>query len=116
MAMKCFSLRPAVVVACLLLAACSDPPYVHDPAEFNRDHADFGKDRTDIAEVTICYNTRGATPADVTRLAVESCGEFGKSAVFEGQTYAICPLSHPVAAVFTCESGSASPYPSIPQF
>lgn len=95
-------LKSSALVAVLVLGACSQPPYVYDEAAFNRNHPDFAKVKTDIESVSICYNTRGATPADVVRLARESCGEFGKHPVFETQNYAICPLSHPVAAVFDC--------------
>ncbi|MEQ8664571.1 MAG: hypothetical protein RIC16_02505 [Rhodospirillales bacterium] len=108
--------RAAMMAACVTLVACSDPPYVHDAAEFDRDHEQFGKDRTDISTVTVCYNKRGATPADVTNLAAEACGEFGKSAVFKEQSYEHCPLSHPVAATFTCVAASTYSYPVLPQF
>ena len=114
--MKRLPLLLCAVAVCFGLAACSDPPYVYDVAEFNRDHADFGKDKTDIESVTVCYNTRGATPADVSRLAVEACGEFGKTASFEAQSYKVCPLSHPVAATFECVEPGGYSYPLLPQF
>lgn len=85
-----------------LLSGCSEPPYVHDEALVNRDHPDFGREITNRDTVSICYNTRGATPAEVARLAQEACGEFGKTAAFDQHDYTICPLSHPVAATFIC--------------
>jgi len=101
-----------VLAAVAATAACSEPPYVRDPARIDRDHPDFGKTMTDREAVEICYNTRGASPADVAALARDACGEFGKVAVFEEQDYTVCPLTNPVAAVYRCEAPSASTWNS----
>ena len=98
----------SVFAGVLLMTACSEPPYIHDAAVFNRAHPAFGQTRTDRAEVKICYNTRGAVPADVAAIARDACGEFGKIAVFEGNDYAMCPLSHPVAATYSCVAKAAA--------
>ena len=92
----------------LLLSACADPPHVHDPVAFNRAHPDFGKTRTDIKEVSICYNSLSTTPAIIASLARESCGEFAKTPVFVAHDYTICPLNKPVAARFICVADQAT--------
>jgi len=85
-----------------LTAACAQPAYVHHAAEFNRSSPEFGKDITDIDRLTICYSSRGATPAQVRSLARDECAKFGKTAQFLQQEYFVCPLSTPVAARFSC--------------
>lgn len=41
-------------------------------------------------------------PDEIVRMAHKACGVFGKQAVFEKNDYTLCPLSHPIAAVFAC--------------
>jgi len=96
-----------IIGFCALAAACAQPAYVYHAGEFNRNAADFGHDPTDIAAVTVCYSSRGSTPADVLALAQAECGKFGKMARFSGQDYASCPLSTPVSAHFSCLGGTA---------
>jgi hypothetical protein len=71
--------------------------------EFNRRRKDFGQERTDIANVTVCYNKSYTTPDAVRQLAVEECGKFTKQARFQKNDYNLCPLLTPVAAVYACE-------------
>jgi hypothetical protein len=91
-----------VLVAAMVLAACSTPPFVHKTNEFNRAAADFGVDATDISGVTICYSAYSSTPAQVSLLARDECARFGKTAVFIEQTNDTCPLLAPVSANYRC--------------
>ena len=87
----------------LMLGACALPaPYVYHANEFDRSAVGFGKDPTDISEVTICYASRNTSPADIVALARQECGRFGKVPVFDHQTYTLCPLTTPNAAVYAC--------------
>lgn len=87
----------------VFLGGCSaTEPYVYRAAEFNRAASGFGQPPTDIENVTICYNTRGARPPDILALAEAECVRFGKTAVFTGQDWRTCPLVTPVAASFRC--------------
>lgn len=90
------------------VAACSAPPYVWNVNEFNRGSVDFGRDQTDISEVSICYNGSGTTPEVIRSLAESECAAFGKSARLIGQDYLSCPLVTPVAANFVCEAPPSS--------
>jgi len=93
----------AVVLAMVTgLGACSTPPFVHQPDEFNRAAAGFGADVTDISEVTICYSAYSSTPGQVSSLARDECAKFGKTAVFINQTNDTCPLLAPVSANYSC--------------
>ena len=94
--------RVVVFAGVCLLGACSVTPYVYDAGKFNRNLASFGQDATDISSVTICYNNVDGTPSDVMKLAVDACGEFGKTAHFESQSYLTCPLTAPIAAKYIC--------------
>lgn len=114
--MKDRSLRFLLVMTVFVTVACSEPPYVYDAAAIDRNHADFGKTRTDRDAVRICYNQRGTTPREISSIASETCGEFGKVAVFDGHDYTICPLSHPVAAHYVCAAPASSTYDSIYRF
>ena len=107
---------PAFVLATVLgLGACSSPaPYVERVYEFNREHPLFPDGPTAAAvekaglEVTVCYSKSNATPKDIAALAGRECGRFGASATFVEQSYRQCPLTTPIAAVFTCRAASAS--------
>ncbi len=79
-------------------------PYVYLADEFNRKRRDYGKDPTDIKEVTICYHKRATTPEAITQMAEEECGKFNKRARFLEHDYALCPLVTPVAAKYACDS------------
>ena len=51
----------------------------------------------------IDYNSNNiATPGAATYTAQKECEPFGKVAEFRVQKLNICPLLHPVAAVFHC--------------
>ncbi len=91
------------ILAVAALGACSVPPYIHQADEYNRASSEFGRPVTDISGVTVCYNSRSATPAQVRKLAADECARFGKKVVFSEQNYTTCPLAAPVAAVFACK-------------
>lgn len=95
---------PAVSALLMLaLGACElPPPHIHHPQEFNREAEGFGKEPEDTKEVTICYNTKTATPADVARMARNECAKFGRVARLKGQDALECPLLTPVGARYTC--------------
>ncbi len=105
----------AIISFAALASACAQPAYVQQAGEFNRNSSNFGKDVTDIKSVTICYSSRGSTPAQVRSLATAECAKFGKSVRFINQDYVSCPLQTPVSAYFSCigdgvdrSSGSAA--------
>jgi len=92
----------ALVGVVFALSACAVPPYVHNASEFNRSAQGFGQPKTDISAVTICYNSRSATPRQVSQLAISECARFNKTAQFSKQSIEICPLQAPSAAVYDC--------------
>ncbi len=89
-------------------SACSSPPYIHNAGEYNRESAGFGRPVEDISQVTICYSSSEATPRQVSQLAVAECARFNKSAVFSEQSYQVCPLAAPIAAIYTCEGDAGN--------
>jgi hypothetical protein len=93
----------ALVFVALAAGGCAGAqPYVYTAAEFDRTRSDFGRPVTDIDAVTVCYGTWSASPAEVTTLAREECGKYGKVAHLVGQDRRTCPLVTPVAAHFAC--------------
>lgn len=94
-------LRLTVLTACLvMLSACA--PYIYDPEEFNRERADFGKDRTDRTSVDICYFTRNTAAQDILAMAEAECAKFGKTARYRYSEVGICPLATPTLGYFNC--------------
>jgi hypothetical protein len=89
-------------------SACSTPPYVHKADQFNRSSDDFGQVVTDISHVTICYSKYSATPREISKLALDECGRFGKSFNFIEQKYSVCPITAPMAAHYACVGEKAS--------
>jgi hypothetical protein len=96
--------RQMALLLPLILFGCSGglAPYVHNPAEFNRDSPNFAKEPTDIADVAICYNSSSSTPQDILALAESTCAQFGKVARFDRQDLLQCPLLTPARAFFQC--------------
>ena len=94
--------RVFILLSTVLLGACTVPAYVHEAGQFNRSSKNFGQDPVDLENVTICYNSMDSRPADVVKLAIDTCGKFGKTAHFERQSYLICPLAAPIAAEYAC--------------
>jgi hypothetical protein len=92
----------------IVSSACSAPPYVHKVNQFNRLSDGFGQTVTDISLVTICYSKYSATPGEISKLALEECGRFGKSVNFIEQDYNVCPIITPTAAHYACVGEKAS--------
>jgi hypothetical protein len=94
------------------VSACSTPPYVHNPSEFNRNSETFANVPDDISTVIVCYSSYNAKPQDVMALAQARCSDYGKTAVFESQDYGTCPLATPVSAHYVCRvpEKKTSPY------
>ncbi|NQU58283.1 MAG: hypothetical protein HQ513_13685 [Rhodospirillales bacterium] len=86
----------------VVVAACSTPPYVHKSGEYNRASQGFGQPVNDISSVTVCYSSYSATPQQVSQLAVDECAAFNKTAQFSSQSYNVCPLAAPIAAIYNC--------------
>lgn len=100
--MKQFFSILALVGTVLTLAACSAPPYIHKSGEFDRNSKDFGRPVTEIDSVTICYSSYSATPQQITKMAVDECALFNKTAEFKEQNYKTCPFVAPTAAIYDC--------------
>ncbi|HBC07243.1 MAG TPA: hypothetical protein DC046_06615 [Rhodospirillaceae bacterium] len=77
-------------------------PYVYDPIAYNRDDPDFAKVPKTRDSVIVCYSKRSTTPAEVARLAAETCAPYGTGIAFVGNGYAQCPMLTPVGAEFAC--------------
>lgn len=91
------------VLAAVLLSGCGTArPYVYDPIAYNRDHPDFAKTPKTRDRVTICYSKRSTTPAEVARLAAETCAPYGTGIAFVRNIYTQCPMLTPVGAEFSC--------------
>jgi|GEM_PF-1640749 len=103
------SLLPIVII-CIGITACANPPYIHDKAKFNREHAEFAKVRTDRDTVTVCYWRNDTTAQEVANIANNACQPFGKVAVLESQDLKTCPLQTPVAANFRCVADANPTY------
>ena len=103
MSVRRFICSVIVLGALTALGGCANmPPYVYNPAEFDRESADFGRDPTDIEEVTICYSRRATTMETVEAMAQGECARFQKVARFEDDSFLYCPLLTPTSARFEC--------------
>jgi len=96
-------LKSACLAAlCAVVTSCGGQPYVLNPGEFKRETVYYLHGLTDRATVEICY-AKSETNAKVVRdLAIAECRRFGKQAIYRTTSYDVCPLTTPVAAVFTC--------------
>lgn len=104
--MKIIIYSLTLVGLALITTGCSSPPYIHKAGEFNRESEGFGRPVKDIDQVTVCYSSSSATPAQVARLAVDECARFNKTAMFSEQSYSVCPLVAPMAAIYKCQGGN----------
>ena len=96
----------ALAAVILTISGCSSPPYVHNEGEFNRTTEGFGQPVEDISNVTVCYSSSSATPQQVAQLAVAECARFNKTARFSEQSYDVCPMAAPIAAIYDCQGGN----------
>jgi hypothetical protein len=87
----------------ILAAGCSIfDPYVYKEDEFNRESETFFKEPDDRDFVTICYSPLTADTPRRYELAKETCGKYGKTAVYDGRSAGSCPVLIPVEAVYRC--------------
>ncbi|MEQ9172394.1 MAG: hypothetical protein RLN77_07335 [Rhodospirillales bacterium] len=90
-------------LAAVLLGGCgATKPYVHDPVAYNRDDPNFAKTPKTRDSVIVCYSKRSTTPAEVARLAAETCAPYGTGIAFFQNNYSQCPMLTPVGAEFLC--------------
>jgi hypothetical protein len=94
----------ALIAVVVMVAACSSSPFVHKPDQYDRSAKGFGQPVKDISEVTICYSAYGTQPRQVSQLAVDECAAFNKTAKFVKQSYNVCPMATPIAAIYECQS------------
>ena len=85
------------------LGGCTDPePYVYRSGEFDRRAPDFGRDPADVETVTVCYNRRVTSPADLQEMARAECAKYGKVARYTRGSRLSCPVLVPLGAHFAC--------------
>jgi hypothetical protein len=91
------------VAVSVMVSACAGEPYVLRDGEFDRQSDYFLRGTVAEETVRVCYAKNKTTPAQVVKLAIDECARFGKVAMFQENTYALCPARTPVAAVFDCK-------------
>ena len=97
------TLAALAVIILAVLGGCADPePYVYRSGEFNRAASDFGRDPTDVETVTICYNRRATTPAELQEMARAECAKFNNVARYTNGSILTCPALLPLGAHFDC--------------
>jgi len=89
----------------VVVTACSSPPYIHKVEQFNRAASNFGQPVSDISSVTVCYSSYATNPQQVSKLAIDECAAFNKTAKFSRQRYDVCPVAAPIAAEYNCLEG-----------
>lgn len=92
----------AVLVVALVGGCGMANPYVYDVAAYDREHPEFAKTPKTRDRVTVCYSKRSTTPAEVARLAAETCAPYGTGIAFIRNDYTLCPMLTPVGAEFSC--------------
>ena len=97
-----------VIFCALVLSICIGcsprEPFVYNEEEFNRDAPTFGKKKTNITNIRICYSKISATSEKITLLAEKECGTVNKYPRFIGHDTLFCPISTPTGAKYECES------------
>ena len=76
--------------------------YIYNPEEFNRERADFGRELTDRAEVSICYHKGSTTPQMLIQMAENECRRFDKKPKFKNNQLLMCSISTPALISFDC--------------
>jgi len=93
----------ALAVFLLALSGCADPePYISRSGEFDRGAESFGRDPTDVETVTICYNRRVTSPAELQEMARAECAKFDKVPRYTQGSFLSCPVLLPLGAHFSC--------------
>jgi len=96
-----------------LISGCSGgDAYVYNSKEFARESETFRSGILDREEVTVCYSKGATSPRQITKLARDECRQFGKSAQFREQSYQVCPLMTPIAAIYDCVGQATGSYSS----
>ena len=91
-----------VIVLCNFITVCAGQPYINVNNEFNRDSDHYLKGPSDRDKVQVCYNTRSTNPEQIIKMASDECMRFGKHARFSKNSYTVCPIRTPVAAIYDC--------------
>tara|TARA_Y100001960_G_C14371590_1_gene679377 strand:- start:199 stop:633 length:435 start_codon:yes stop_codon:yes gene_type:complete len=91
-----------VITLCIFLTGCAGQPYINIDNEFNRDSKYYLQGQQSRNNVEVCYNTRSSTPKQIIEIASKECMRFGKRAKFSKNSYTICPIRTPVAAIYEC--------------
>ncbi len=87
------------------LAACSGgEAYIFSPYSINRELETYpdGPEIVEESEVTVCYAKSKTTPQAIRQMAAAECSKGNLGVVFVEQSYNICPMMTPNAAVFSC--------------
>ena len=74
--------------------------FVYNHNEFNRET--YTLPSSEPNSITICYNKYGTSPVAILNLAVKECGKYNKTAEFIRQSYIVCPIFTPIAAIYNC--------------
>jgi len=94
-----------------LISGCSGgAAYIYDSREFVRESETFRSGILDREEVNVCYSKGATSPRQINELARDECRRFGKTAQFREQSYQVCPLLTPIAAIFDCVGQSSDSY------
>lgn len=99
-----------LAVAGLTAGCTGGQAYVDKPWEIDRELSTFpnGPTLVEGSTVTVCYAKSATTPAAIFKLADDECGRFGMTARIDEQIYTLCPMTTPIAAVYTCAAKVAS--------
>ncbi len=93
-----------ILALALCLGCTAREPFVYDEHEFNRDAPTFGKKKTNITKVRVCYSKVSATIKKISLLAEKECGKVNKYPRFIGHDTLFCPIFTPTGAQYVCES------------
>ncbi len=91
-----------VTTLCFFIAGCAGQPYINVEDEFNRDSKHYLNGPQSRKKVEVCYSKRNTTPKQIIKIASKECMRYGKRARFSKNSYAICPIRTPVAAIYEC--------------
>ena len=103
MIVKKLDVLPCVAITlCIFLTGCAGQPYINVNNEFNRDSNHYLQGPQSRNKVEVCYNTRSTNPKQIIEIASKGCMRFGKRAKFLKNSFTICPIRTPVAAIYEC--------------
>ena len=93
-----------ILVLALCMGCAAREAFVYDEHGFDRDAPTFGKKKTDISEVRVCYSKISATSKEISLLAEKECGKVNKYSRLIGHDTLFCPIFTPTGAQYVCES------------